>query len=78
MKNVLVFGGFGFLGYYLLKELLSRGYDVVVADIKDDIEFQNKVHYINCDILKQDQVATGPVPGSIRGCRRESTHEEGD
>jgi len=58
MKNVLVFGGFGFLGYYLLKELLSRGYDVVVADIKDDIEFQNKVHYINCDILKQDQVAT--------------------
>ena len=36
MKNVLVFGGFGFLGYYLLKELLSRNYQITVADIQDN------------------------------------------
>lgn len=58
MKRVLVFGGFGFLGYYLLKELLSRGYEVVVADIKDNFEFKERVHYIHCDISDQKQVDT--------------------
>jgi len=56
MKKVLVFGGFGFLGYYLLKELLSRGYEVVVADITDNFEFKERVHYIHCDISDQKQV----------------------
>ena len=56
MKKVLVFGGFGFLGYYLLKELLSRGYELVVADIKDDSEFKEVVQYIHCDISDQKQV----------------------
>ena len=56
MKKVLVFGGFGFLGYYLLKELLSRGYELVVADIKDDSEFKDVVQYIHCDISDQKQV----------------------
>jgi UDP-glucose 4-epimerase len=56
MKKVLVFGGFGFLGYYLLKELLSRGYEVVVADIKDNSEFKDIVHYLHCDISDQKQV----------------------
>lgn len=58
MKKVLVFGGFGFLGYYLLKELLSRGYEVVVADIKDNFEFKERVNYIHCDISDQKQVDT--------------------
>lgn len=56
MKNVLVFGGFGFLGYYLLKELLSRNYNVIVADIKDNHEFKEGVRYVNCDISDQKQV----------------------
>ncbi|MGB0879388.1 MAG: NAD-dependent epimerase/dehydratase family protein [Polaribacter sp.] len=56
MKKILVFGGFGFLGYYLLKELLSRNYDVVVADIKENDEFKNVVKYIYCDILKKNQI----------------------
>tara|TARA_B110000091_G_scaffold162011_1_gene172779 strand:- start:250 stop:1128 length:879 start_codon:yes stop_codon:yes gene_type:complete len=56
MKKVLVFGGFGFLGHYLLKELLSRGYEVVVADINDNSEFKDIVHYLNCDISDQKQV----------------------
>ena len=56
MKNVLVFGGFGFLGYYLLKELLSRNYSVTVADIKNDDEFDGIVKYLNCDIIDQNSV----------------------
>lgn len=56
MKNVLVFGGFGFLGYFLLKELLSRSYRVTVADIKNDIEFKGVVNYIKCDIYNKKEV----------------------
>ena len=56
MKRILVFGGFGFLGYYLLKELLFRDYKVLVADIKHNNEFKDLVDYIKCDISDQKQV----------------------
>jgi UDP-glucose 4-epimerase len=56
MKNVLVFGGFGFLGYYLLKELLSRGYNITVADININQELKNKVTYIKCDITNTENI----------------------
>ena len=56
MKNALVFGGFGFLGYYLLKELLSRGYNVTVADININEELENKVTYIKCDITNRENI----------------------
>ncbi len=58
MKNVLVFGGFGFLGYYLLKELLSRNYQITVADIQDNDEFKNILNYKKCDILDEIEVAS--------------------
>ena len=56
MKNVLVFGGFGFLGYYLLKELLLRKYNVIVADINMNEELKNQVTYIKCDITNKEHV----------------------
>ncbi len=56
MKKVLVFGGYGFLGYYLLKELLKRGYTVTVADIKSDDEFSEVVNFVKCDISIKEQV----------------------
>jgi UDP-glucose 4-epimerase len=34
MKNVLVTGGNGFIGRYVVRELLSRGYDVSVLDTR--------------------------------------------
>lgn len=49
MKKVLVFGGVGFLGYYLVNELLRRGYRVTVADISDRREIRN-INYYKCDI----------------------------
>lgn len=56
MKKVLVFGGFGFLGYYLVKELLLRNYIVFVADINRNEELMNEVTYIYCDISSKDEV----------------------
>ena len=56
MKKVLVFGGFGFLGHYLIKELLSRDYKVVVADIKKDNSFDGVVGFTYCDISSQNDV----------------------
>ena len=56
MKKVLVFGGFGFLGYYLVKELLSKKYKVTVADIKENNEFIDQVAYYYCDISIQEHV----------------------
>lgn len=56
MKKILVFGGFGFLGHYLVKELLQRNYAVTVADISGDSEFIDVVHYIKCDISNKEQV----------------------
>ena len=34
MRKVLVFGGSGFLGNYLVEQLVLKKYDVTVADIK--------------------------------------------
>ncbi len=56
MKKVLVFGGFGFLGYYLVKELLSRGYKITVADIMENPELMEKVRFVKCDIFDEKAV----------------------
>jgi len=56
MKNVLVFGGYGFLGYYLVKELLHRGYSVTIADINSTEEFGDTINFIKCDISDKQQV----------------------
>lgn len=56
-RNVLVFGGFGFLGYYLVGELIQRGYNVIVADISETNPWGDRVMHIRCDISNSDQVA---------------------
>jgi UDP-glucose 4-epimerase len=56
MKKVLVFGGFGFLGYYLVKELLMRNYIVFVADINTNEELINEVHFVHCDISNKQSI----------------------
>ena len=33
-KKVVVFGGAGFIGSYVVEELLKRNYEVIAADIK--------------------------------------------
>ena len=56
MKKVLVFGGFGFLGHYLVNELLNRGYEVTVADIHESEKLESKITYIKCDITSKENV----------------------
>jgi UDP-glucose 4-epimerase len=58
MKEILVFGGFGFLGHYLVKELLRRQYNVTVADIAENDELIGQVTYHYCDISDQNQVSS--------------------
>jgi UDP-glucose 4-epimerase len=55
MKNILVFGGNGFLGQYLVSELINRKYNVDVADLTDIVDLKaNK--FIECNILDRSQV----------------------
>ena len=56
MKKILVFGGFGFLGYYLVNELLNRGYEVTVADIHGNEKLESNITYIKCDITSKENV----------------------
>jgi UDP-glucose 4-epimerase len=58
MKKVLVFGGFGFLGSYLVNELLKRKYEVTVADIREDSSLIHQVQYIYCDIKDRGNIET--------------------
>tara|TARA_B110000240_G_scaffold191506_1_gene234197 strand:+ start:1232 stop:2125 length:894 start_codon:yes stop_codon:yes gene_type:complete len=55
-KNVLVFGGSGFLGEYLVHELIKRGFVVTVADIKLNNAPLSQVKYIKCDISIKENV----------------------
>lgn len=57
MKNILVFGGNGFLGHYLVHELINRGYNVTVADLIDKKEYGDYISFIKCDILNREEVA---------------------
>lgn len=56
MKNILVFGGYGFLGNYLVNELLNRHYDVTIADIHENKKTNTNVKFIKCDITTRENV----------------------
>lgn len=52
--KILVFGGNGFLGSYVVEELLHKGYEVYLADLKNDY-FDSK-YFCYCDILDKERV----------------------
>jgi UDP-glucose 4-epimerase len=54
-KKVVVFGGAGFLGNYVVSELLNRGYTVFAADLKRP-EYNQEVDFIECDIMDTEDV----------------------
>lgn len=58
MKNVLVFGGNGFIGRKLVKTL-ARDYRVLVADVSiQDVPDVENVTYVNCDFIRQADFST--------------------
>lgn len=56
-KKVVVFGGNGFIGSYVVEELLSKGYDVVSADLNASKYVDDK-YFHACDILDAEAVNT--------------------
>lgn len=54
-KKVAVFGGSGFIGSFVVEELLKRGYEVVSADIKPS-QFVPQELFKECDILDREKV----------------------
>ncbi len=56
MKHI-IFGGDGFVGRYLARDLVARGEQVVVADAqKSDLLHYAKAKFVHCDITDADQV----------------------
>jgi len=49
-NKVVVFGGNGFIGSYLIEELVRNGYDVVSADINRSVYVED-TYFQKCDIL---------------------------
>lgn len=52
-KKVVVFGGTGFLGGYLVQELEERGYWVLPCDINNP---RNHPNFIHCDIMDKEKL----------------------
>ncbi len=54
-KKVVVFGGNGFIGSYVVEELLNQGYEVISADLNTSKYVDDK-YFKKCDILDVDAV----------------------
>ena len=64
MEKIIIFGGCGFLGSWIVKAFLKKGYSVSIFDLKIQKELLshvvgediNKIKFINGDITNYDQV----------------------
>ena len=64
MEKILIFGGCGFLGSWIVRAFLKKGYSVSIFDLKIKKELLsyvvgediNKIKFINGDITNYDQV----------------------
>lgn len=54
-KKVIVFGGCGFIGSYVVEELIEHGYDVIAADLNPSKYLEDK-YFRKCDILNKEEV----------------------
>ena len=52
-SNAVVFGGSGFLGSYVVAELLERGWQVRVADLEEPPKELGNVNYVPCDLREK-------------------------
>jgi UDP-glucose 4-epimerase len=55
MKKILVTGGFGFIGSYVTRNLLSKGYKALVADIIEDQKIDG-AEFVKCDLRSEEEI----------------------
>ena len=55
LKKVVVFGGNGFIGSYVVQELIANGYDVISADLTASKYVEDK-YFCSCNILDLQSV----------------------
>ena len=55
MSTILITGGAGFIGSYVVDELLRRNYSVVVADIHEE-KYHHDVKFMRCDINNREDI----------------------
>lgn len=51
MKNVVIFGGSGFLGSYVADELVRRNYNVIIADLTESKYLNNNQKFKKVNIM---------------------------
>lgn len=54
-KKVVIFGGNGFIGSYVVEELLNKGYEVISADLYPS-KYVDEKYFKKCDIMDSMQV----------------------
>lgn len=54
-KKIIVFGGCGFIGNYVVEELINNGYNVFAADLNPSKYIEEK-YFVECDILDKNSV----------------------
>lgn len=62
-KKILIFGAAGFMGTYLVNELLNQNYDVTASDINDigqDYYKNKNIPYVHLDITKREEFTKLP------------------
>ena len=55
-KSAVVFGGSGFIGSYVVAELVERGWRVIIADLNvppEELEFED---YVVCDLTNKESL----------------------
>lgn len=65
MKNVLIAGGCGFIGEYIIKKFHSNGYNTTVLDLeRPPYPLVSTCTFIKCDVLKDKEIVREAVRSS--------------
>lgn len=64
VESIVLFGGNGYLGGALARELLRRGRTVIVADLNSD-RLPKGVEFVRTDITDPDQVRAAILEGAV-------------